>query len=319
MTALKRTCLMLSMAALGGCAAQPAPEPAPEAESKDVAETAEAVTLRDCQSQLALCVRASRNLGALAECTADFGACGVQAARDLDDQRKSLVDCRLDAAECLDAADTAAEIRACRTDYNECADSVVTNAVETAIDAAQGAIDDAFAQAGAVIGGIVGTAGEAIDTLRECRMDAVDCLRSVGSANQAMYCQAVFNECAAGAIDIAESLIEPLPGPTPSEIIEGFTDCRMAGQDCLAGALTERDITACSGLIATCVDDAADLAEATVEEVDGIIDDLLPPGVPTPLEILECNNELAVCLLSFGLPLQCAAEARVCLSTTDAN
>lgn len=316
MTAQKRTLLLCTVAALGGCAVDAPPAPAAE-ESREIVETVQAVTLRDCQSQLALCVRAARNLGDLAECSSDFTACGIQAAADLDDQRQSLADCRLEAAECLDAADTAAEIRACRADYTACADDVVTNAVDTALDAAQDAIEDAFAQAGALIGNIIGTTGEAIDVLRECRMDATDCLSRVNTPEAARYCQAVFTDCAGGAIDLAESLIEPLPGPTPSEIIEGFSDCRAEGRACLAGALTERDITACSDLLATCVDDAADLAQSTVEEVDDIIGQLLPPGVPTPLEILECNNELALCLLSFGLPLQCAAEARECLATVD--
>jgi hypothetical protein len=316
MKAINQVLVAACLAAATGCTAEQAPL-GTEAERAKVAATEQAVTLRECQAQVATCVRAARGLIALAVCSTDFAECNAQALVDLATEEDTLVDCAADANECLSAADSPADIRACRAEYATCADDVVAGTIDTVIDRTETVIEEIFETAGETIRGILGTTGDAIAVLNECREDARECLASVGTPAAADYCRASFEMCAENAIDLAESLIEPLPGPTPSEVVEGFEDCRTESTECLTAATTATRINECRDILDACVTDAVDLAEDTIEEIEDIADELLPPGVPTPGEVVDCNWELTECLLSFELPTLCAADAIECLATVD--
>jgi hypothetical protein len=314
MKAIKRVFMAVCVAAVGGCAAEQPPQ-STDLELPQVASTEQAVTLRECQVSLATCVRGARGLIALAECTADFGECNVQAIADLSEERETLADCTAAANTCLNNADNTTEVAACRAAYRECANDVVTTGIDSAIDAAEDAIADAFDAAVDAIG----TVAEAADALNECREDARDCLTAADSVANATECREDFVECSADAVAIAEGLIEPLPGPTPSEVIEGFEDCRAETATCLQTAINDREIAFCGEALEACVGDATDLVTGTIEDIDDLADDLLPPGVPTPGDILNCNLELTACLLEFTPAPLCAADALECLATVDAN
>ena len=310
MKAMKNVLLAVCIAAVGGCAAEQPPQ-STDLEQPQVAMTEQAVTLRECQVELAACVRSARGLIALAACTTEFGECNIEALADLAEEQNTLAECTEEANDCLNAAKTTQDVADCRVAYRECAADAVTTTIDEAIDGAEDAINGIFDTAIDTIGTVV----EAADVLNECRRDARDCLIAANSVSDANDCREDFEMCAQEAVDLAEGLIEPLPGPTPGEIIEGFTDCRAEAATCLSSSINQLEIMFCSDALEACIDDATDLVDGTLDEIDDIADALLPPGVPTPGEIVDCNWELTICLLEFTPANVCAANAIECLAT----
>ncbi len=298
MKSMQRVFVMTAVAAMVGCGAETAPE------TSSVSQ--QAVTVVECGTQLAQCTLAARGFRALGACSEAFTDCNAQAAADLLDVEDLLVDCREDSEACIRGAVSLSDIRACRDVFNSCSADVLDAAddvVGDAVDAAQEAIDEAAAAAIDIIDNATGAAGDALVLVNTCREASTDCLTSADNVDEVLECQEVFEQCALDAVDLASELVEPLPGPTPAEIVAAVEDCTAESDECIQGALSITDISACRAVLSACVDAAAGIVEGTIEE--------LP--IPTPAEVIDCNVGLTQCLLTSLNPVACINEANECL------
>jgi hypothetical protein len=284
-------------------------EPTAVADETAVA-SAQEVTIFDCQRQVAQCTLSARSFFDLGRCTTQFQGCTAQAAADLLGQSNLLKDCRTSANACLEGAVTLSDVTACRNVFESCAGDVqetVGGVVKTAVDAAKDAIGIAVDVAIDTIGAAGDLAGGAIDAVEACQAQSLQCLEGVVTVSDVSECRDVFDECVGGAVSLVDDLVAPLPGPTPTELIDGFADCQAKSESCLGGALTLTDLTACQTTLQTCVQDATDLVKGTVDDVNQIL------PLPLPTQPLDCTAQAAQCLLSFGNPLTCAEQATQCL------
>lgn len=209
----KRALWMLALLGGGGCAA----DAVPQSESEPViGETEQAITIFDCQGELAQCVRQARGLRGLGECTTAFAECNAQAANDLLDEQEILNDCRAEADTCLNSALTSGDIRACRGIYRTCADSAIATAgavLDNAVDLAEDAIQQTADAATNVITGAAGLTSDAFGLLQQCRDDANECLDGVSSTADVSACKAIFDGCASDAVDLVDSTVQPVLDP----------------------------------------------------------------------------------------------------------
>lgn len=299
MKSMQRVFVMTAVAAMVGCGAE-------TTETSEASISKQAVTVVECGTQLAQCTFAARGFRALGACSTAFTQCNVQAAEDLLDAEDLLADCRDESQACLSSAVSLSGIRGCRTVFDACSADVLDAAddvVGEAVDAAQGAIDEAAAAAIDIIQNATGAAGDALQLVNTCREGSTDCLTSADSLADVLACEEVFEECALDAIDLASEIVEPLPGPTPAEIVAAVESCTAKSEVCLDGAVTLSSISGCRALLNECVDAAAGIVEATIEE--------LP--IPTPAEVIDCNLGLTQCLLTSLNPIACVNEANECL------
>lgn len=210
MTVVKRALCIMALAFGGGCAAEPV---SPQSEQV-VAQVEQALTLFDCQAELAQCTRQARGLIALAQCTSSFTICGARAANERIDETGILNECRADATDCLDGALTTSAVGACRGLFRTCAEDVFTSArtvLDTTLDAAEDAIQKTADAAATTITHVAGIGSDAFGVLHQCRDDATDCLTGVTSSADVGACRAIFDGCAKDAVNLAEDAIAPIP------------------------------------------------------------------------------------------------------------
>jgi hypothetical protein len=209
MKVVKRALWVLALGFGAGCAAEAVPLSDPA-----IAQVEQALTIFDCQAELAQCVRQARGLRALGECTTAFATCNVQAANDVLDETEVLNECRAEANTCLNGALTTADIRSCRGVFRTCAENAVANAqavLDGAVDAAEDAIKKTADTATTVITNAVGIGSDAFGLLHQCREDATDCIAGVTSTADVGACRVIFDGCAADAVDLVESVVDPVP------------------------------------------------------------------------------------------------------------
>lgn len=284
-------------AAMMGCGAE-------TTQTSEASISKQAVTVVECGTQLAQCTLAARGFRALGACSTAFTDCNAQAAEDLLDVEDLLADCRAESQDCLQGAVSLSDIRSCRSVFDACSGDVLDAAdavVGDAVDTAQDAIDEAAAAAIDIINSASGAAGDALALVNTCRESSTDCLTAADSVSDVLACEEVFEECALDAVDLASELVEELPGPTPAEILAAVDACTAKSDDCLSGAVTVTDISACRAVLTDCVDAAAGIVESTVGEL------------PTPVEVIDCNVGLTQCLLTSLNPVACINEANECL------
>jgi hypothetical protein len=314
MNALKQMFGVVVVLSLGGCAADAGSSTVPERSETVSATSEQALTIVDCQNQVASCVKSAKSFLDLGGCTASFQACTTQAAADLAGQSNLLKSCRTSANACLQGALTLSDIKACRSVFDACAadvQSTATDAVAEAIKAAKDAIDKATNIAVGVIQDASGVATGALDALATCTKQADSCLAAVVSLNGISTCQASFEKCAGAAVALVDKVVAPLPVPTPTEIANALAPCQTKAQACLKGAVTATDISACQGALQTCVKNVTSVADSTVDDVNK----LLPPAIqlPTPTQTVDCSTAATQCLLNLGNPIDCANQAAKCL------
>jgi hypothetical protein len=306
--------VLAGVIALTGCAAddQSSDEGTVSSEPEVAAATAQEVTLFDCQKGVAACTKNAKSFFDLAGCTVKFQSCTVQSAADLAGQSNLLKNCRSKADACLLGAVTVTDISACRSVYEACAGDVVTatgDVVKEAVDVAKGAIDKTVQIAIDTIGDLGGITSDALDAVAACQAQAGKCLEGVVTVSNVSECQDVLEECTSHAIDLVDTITDPLPGPNPGEIIEGFSDCQASSQLCLTKAVTSLDISKCQNTLATCVGDATDLIDQTIDDVNQI----LPIPLPSPTKPIDCTAQATQCLLQLKNPIDCATQAAQCL------
>jgi hypothetical protein len=313
---MKSTHTLMTLAALftlGACSAEPAGSVATEPSATGL--TQEELSIIDCQRQVATCTRAARSFQDFGKCTVDLQSCTSQAALDLVGQGNLLSNCRSKADACLKGAVTMSDITACRDIYSACSSDVTT----TAGDALSGALKtagDAISKVGDIATDLIGKAGgdvsKALGALDVCENKASACLKAAVKATDVTPCQEVFDTCADQAISIVSTVVDPLPGPTPGQLVNGLSQCQTQSTACLKGALTVSDVSSCRSVLDTCVKNASSLIDSTITDVTSILP--LPVKVPGVGQTVDCTTSLTDCLLKLGNPIDCAAQAQACVT-----
>jgi len=302
-----------ALATLMGCSADPgAGDPS---DSVEVGSTHEAVTLVDCQKQVATCVQTAKSLSDLGHCTAQFQACSTQAAADLTGHTKLLSDCRASANQCLDGALTSLDISKCRDVFDSCAKDVTTTA--------NGALGDAISTAKTAVGKVTQTAittinaaggavTGALDAVNSCVKDSNACFSGASILADVTQCEKAAQACVNQAVTLVDNVTDPLPGPNPGQLATTLTQCQDQVTSCLGKAVTSVDIAACKGALTLCVNGATGIVDQTVTDLTGLIAPILP--IPAPKKPIDCSSAAAQCLLSMSSPLDCATQAAQCLT-----
>jgi hypothetical protein len=313
---MKSTHTLMTLAALftlGACSAEPSGSV--PAEPGATGLTQEELKIIDCQRQVATCTRAARSFQDFGKCTTDLQSCTSQAALDLVGQGSLLSNCRSKADACLKGAVTMSDISACRDIYSACSSDVTA----TAGDALNGALKtagDAISKVGDLATDLIGKAGgdvtKALDALGTCESKANACLKAAVKVSDVTPCQEMFDTCASNAISIVSAVVDPLPGPNPSQLVDGLSQCQMESTACLKGAITVSDVSSCRSVLDTCVKNASSLVDGTITDVTNIVP--LPVKVPKVGQTVDCTTSLTECLLKLGNPLDCAAQAQACVT-----
>ena len=311
---MKSTHTLMTLAALftlGACSAEPAGSASVDPATTGL--TQEELKILDCQKQVATCTRAAKSFQDFGKCTADLTSCTAQAALDLTGQGNLLSNCRSKSDACLKGAVTVSDISACRDIYSACTSDVTA----TAGDALNGALKtagDAISKVGDIATDLIGKAGgnvtKALDVLGDCETKANACLKAAVKVGDVTPCQEAFEGCAEGAIKIVSTVVDPLPGPTPNQIVDGLSQCQMESTACLKGAVSVGDVSSCRSVLDTCVKNAESLVDHTVSDVTSI----LPVKVPGVTQTVDCTTTLSECLLKLGNPIDCAAKAQACVT-----
>jgi len=307
----KKSLAILSLSTLiglGACSAEPTNDAAGA-----VGQTEEELTLIDCQKQVTTCTRSAKSLSDFAKCTTDLQACTAQAALDLAGQGNLLSTCRSKANTCLKGAVTVSDISACRDIFSACSKDIVdttTDVFGNAIKTATDAIGKAGQVATDIIGSAPGDVSKALDVLGTCETKANACLSAVVKTSDIAPCEQAFDGCVNGAISIVDTIVDPLPGPTPSQLIDGLSGCQTQSTACLKGAVTVSDVSACRSVLQTCVKNASSIVDGLVSGVTSILP--LPVKVPSVGQTVDCTGNLAECLLKLQNPVDCATQATSC-------
>lgn len=300
-----------AIAAVAAC--QGEPEPAPRA-GEPLAAGAQSLSASDCRRDLSSCLSNAGGVSDLGQCTLDFEGCFSQAALDGTGQGQLLADCRATADDCLDAAANAGDVSACGDVLVECADDIpndarglfaivrplVSRVVSTGARTLRGFVDVADALPGVALAGV-----------KTCRDEVVTCLDAAVTDLDIGTCADSLDGCVDGVVDIIDPVLDPLPGPNGSGIVAATGVCRADARDCLAGALSLNDISACGDVLGACIDGIQVIVDDTVDDVNDIVD---PLAVPKPGEVIDCTLELAKCLADLKNPFDCAEQARICAS-----
>lgn len=309
MKTLHTVMTLAAMFTLGACSTEPSGtlSSAPEA----TAETEQNLALLDCSKQVAACTKSAKSFSDFGKCTTDFQACTAQAALDVLGQGNLATDCRSKANNCLKGAVTLSDISACREIFGACttditgvAGDVLGNALKIAGDAISKASDVATK----TIDTATGDVSAALDAVGACETKANACLKSVVKLSDISPCEQTFDTCTSKAISLVDKVVSPLPIPTPSQILDGLTQCQEKSTQCLKGALTVSDVSACKSVLTTCVKNASSVVDTTVSGVTSI----LPIKLPGVGQTVDCTGGLAECLLKLGNPVDCAAQATTC-------
>src|SRR5262249_54493595 len=115
------------------------------------------------------------------------------------------------------------------------------------------------------------------------------------------------------AVSLADEVVGDLPIPKPSDIAKDFQECQDQSTQCLKGAITLTDISACKTTLQACVKGATKVADTTVDDVNKLLPRFIQ--IPTPTQATDCTAAATQCLLQFGAnPIACAQQATQCLT-----
>jgi len=303
------------VAALAACQAGPEPSSypmPPEREGEPLASSEQGLSVADCRQDLSGCLSATGGVTGSDQCTLDFESCFSQATQGNVGQGQLVAECRATADDCLDAALNPTDIGACGDGLVECADDVrsdprgffplvrplVSRVLVTGVRTLRGLVDVSAALPAAALSGV-----------KICRDEVVTCLDGAVSDLDIGTCADSLDVCVDGVVDVIDPIVDPLPGPSGSGIVAATDACRGDARDCLAGAVSLGDISACSDLLGACVDGIDAIVGETVDDVNDIID---PLAVPQPEELVDCTLDLVECLADLQNPFDCAEQARLC-------
>lgn len=255
-----------------------------------------AVALAACQAEPEPAAPADDSLAfgeqglSASECRGELGSCLSNPGGDVDQ-------CTLDFEDCLSQA---APDSFGQAGLFAITRPLVSRVVSTGARTLRGLVDIVDAVPAAALAGV-----------RTCRDEVVTCLEAASTDLDVGICADSLDGCVDGVVDIIDPVLDPLPGPNGSSIVAATASCRADARGCLVGALSLNDISACSGVLGACVDGIEVIVDASVDDVNAIID---PLAVPKPGEVLDCTQELAQCLAALQNPFDCAEQARICAS-----
>lgn len=311
MKSLMSVLVLGAVAALTGCSTEPNSELGTDTVKAGTAS--EAVTVLDCQKQVATCSKAAKSFADFGKCTTQFQSCTTQAALDLAGQGTLLSTCRAKSTKCLQGALTVSDVSACRDIYNACTADVKATASDVLGSALQTA-KDAIAKTEQIATGLIsdatGTVGAALDALGNCESKANACLTSAVTVGQVLPCQDAFDTCAGDAVKLADGVVASLPIPTATDVLTALSQCQAESAACLKGAVTISDVSACKSVLSTCVTNANALVDTVVTDVNTV----LPVPVPTPTQIATCTAAATECLLKLTSPIDCLTQQTLCLT-----
>lgn len=302
-----------AIATLTGCSADPGTS-AP-VDSTEIGSSQEAVTLVDCQKQVAACTQAAKSLSDLGHCTAQFQACTTQAATDLVGHGTLLKDCRASANQCLDGALTSLDISKCRGLFDSCAkdvQSTANNALGDAIATAKSTVGTATQAAIGAINTAGGAVNDALDAVNACVKDSNACFTGATIVADVTQCEQAAQACINRAVTLVDNVTDPLPGPNPGELAGGLAQCQDQVTVCLGKALTSADIAACQGALQLCVNNTTGFVDQTLTDLNALLPPLLQ--FPSPTKPVDCASAAAQCLLAMTNPLDCATQATQCIT-----
>ena len=257
--------------AIAACQAEPEPEPVAPAD-EPLASGGQGLSAAECRRELSSCLSNPGGVSDVDQCTVDFEDCLSQAAPDPVGQARPFAILR----------------------------PLVSRVVSTGTRTLRGLVDVADALPAAALAGV-----------RACRDEVVTCLDAAVTDLDVGICADSLDGCVGGVVDIIDPVLDPLPGPNGSGIVAATDACRADARGCLVGALSLNDISACSAVLGACVDGIEVIVDASVDDVNAIID---PLAVPKPGEVIDCTLELAQCLVDLQNPFDCAEQARICAS-----
>jgi hypothetical protein len=177
---------------------------------------------------------------------------------------------------------------------------LVSRVVSSSARTVRGLVDIADALPAAGLAGV-----------RTCRDEVGTCLDAAATDQDIGICADSLDGCIDGVVQIIDPVLDPLPGPNGSGIVAATDACRADARDCLTGALTLTDVSACSAGLGACIDGVEVIVNEAVDDVNEIVD---PLAVPKPGEAIDCTLQLAQCLADFNNPFDCADQARICAS-----
>lgn len=229
----------------------------------------------------------------------------------------SASDCRRDLSSCVSNPGGVNDVDQCALDFDDCLDQadpdpvargrpfailrpLVSRVVSSGVRTLRGLVDVADALPAVALAGV-----------KTCRDEVITCVDAAVTDLDVGTCASSLDACVDGVVDIIDPVLDPLPGPNGSGIVAATDVCRADARDCLAGALSLNDISACGDVLGVCIDGIEVIVDATVDDVNGIID---PLAVPKPGEVIDCTLELAQCLADLQNPFDCAEQARICAS-----
>ncbi len=298
---------------LAGCAAR-APADAPQ-----VAAVDQALTVIDCQNQAAQCLGTLPSPDKITSCRTDMQSCLMQAQSDQQAQATALGQCTSDAMTCGQSAVSFADAMTCRQTFQDCVNGVVqlppapTTPPPPTFPMLPGA------GSGSGTGGATG--GGALAGADQCRQDALSCVQSASGPGDVATCAGGYRTCV-GALLPAPATSPVTPPPLPSgggttgagaPGLPGIPDlqaCRQDALTCVGNASGPADIAACNDAYRTCAGLPALPTLPTLPSGGGGAAGA--GGAGTPGAGTDCLQALSQCLLTGGMPTDCASQASDC-------
>jgi hypothetical protein len=298
------------VAAVAACQGSSEPS-ATTIEHDSIGNIEQELSIATCRQGLNGCLSNAGGASDLGQCTLDFQGCFTQAALDRVGQGQRLAECRVAADDCISSTiDDVSGIRACGAVLGACADDVLAetrNGFRLVSPIVSRVLDVGVRAVRGLVGVVDGLPAIALGTVRTCRARVSECVDSAASDLDIGACADDLDRCVDDVVTLIDPALDALPGPSPSDVLTGTLACRSSAKDCLVGALNLSDVSVCGDLLGSCVDDATALLEATVDDVNVMVDPLAVPA-----NVVDCTLELTQCLAALGNPFDCARQAQIC-------
>lgn len=290
-----------------GCAGQVT------SDSPDVAATAQAVTLIDCQTDAAECLGALPSPAGVVDCRNEFDLCTAGVADEAVANVGNLGDCRDAAVECAANASSFTDAAQCRMDFEACLGGAVS--LPTLPAPGLNLPDLNLPDLGT--GGVLPDAVATLEATDMCRQDAADCVvAAAGDVAATADCADAFRMCVG---DVLTTVGSGTGGSTGGSMGGGgtstppmgggssLTDCRDQAVECVDMAAGDpSDVAQCGEDYAACV--GVDPNGGLLGNAGTIV--TLP--VRGTLEGADCLINLQTCVLGGGSLSDCVDEARMC-------
>jgi hypothetical protein len=250
----------------------------------------------------------------------DMQTCLTQAQMDQQTQATALGKCASDAATCGQSAKSFADAMTCRQSFQDCVSKVVQlpSPPTTPPPPTFPMLPPGAGGGGGGSAGSGGGAGGGLAGANECRQAALTCVQAAKSPADVATCADGYNKC-------ITALLPMSPPPPPSGGGTGNVDgpdlsklqmCQQTALSCVQAAKGASDVAKCNDAYRTCAGLPAVPSLPTPPTGGGTAGagGGLPGGFPggLPGGGTDCLQSLGQCLLTGGMPQDCASKARAC-------